>query len=63
MGIFRKLRLPDYALKGIQTTEDPHTVMDAHMDGTIVSNYGVRSWGPNESPRKGASPPIAGYCS
>jgi lactate 2-monooxygenase len=30
-------------LKGIQTVEDAHAAMDAHMDGIVVSNHGTCS--------------------
>ena len=28
-------------VKGVQTVEDAHAAMDAHMDGIVVSNHGT----------------------
>jgi lactate 2-monooxygenase len=31
-------------LKGIQSVQDAHAAMDAHVDGIVVSNHGTSSW-------------------
>jgi lactate 2-monooxygenase len=36
-------------LKGIQTVDDAHAAMDAHVDGIVVSNHGACSWVPARS--------------